>query len=325
VTIKDGQPACERLADAWTQVALLADAGSDAGLGHLSRSSALALALERHGVTTRTLGLGARAPIVRYGVVWEPASSLEAAVGAGATASAMVIDSYLPSVVPMAAGRTHAPRVVFHDGGPLPQSAELVISAGSAPGDGRHVLAGIRYACLAPRYATATPRRAKRGSPVVLVTTGGGATGALGASLAGVLVTRDIAANVRVVVDADATDRLVPPATAIPPQDSLIDELREADLAVCGGGQTSLEAAALGIPTVALVLADNQRGQASQLAAAGASRVIDPPDPFAAATAVAELLDAAARRIEMARAARRAVDGRGAARVAEAILRLVRR
>ena len=58
--------------------------------------------------------------------------------------------------------------------------------------------------------------------------------------------------------------------------ESLAEVLLKADIAVVGAGQTMLEAAAAGTPTVSIVLVDNQRRQAEGLAALEAVVLADP-------------------------------------------------
>jgi len=100
-----------------------------------------------------------------------------------------------------------------------------------------------------------------------------------------------------------------------------------ADIAVGGGGSSSWERCVLGLPTLLLVLADNQAEAAVALAEAGAVIALDAAAEFetgfdaAAARLIAE--DALRRRLSMAAAG--VCDGLGADRVADAFLGLVRR
>jgi spore coat polysaccharide biosynthesis predicted glycosyltransferase SpsG len=95
--------------------------------------------------------------------------------------------------------------------------------------------------------------------------------------------------------------------------DSMAGVLAAADLAVTAGGQTMLEAAALGIPTIAVPVAANQESQTKALADAGAVRLATVGDALNEVGNLAE--DALARRT-LSEAARAAVDGKGARRVA---------
>jgi spore coat polysaccharide biosynthesis predicted glycosyltransferase SpsG len=89
-------------------------------------------------------------------------------------------------------------------------------------------------------------------------------------------------------------------------------------MVVCLAGQTALEAACLGVPAVVVAAVDNQRPNARHLAATGAAVAVD-LDDGALAEAIAGLAGDRERRVRMARAARAAIDGFGALRVAAAI------
>ena len=99
-----------------------------------------------------------------------------------------------------------------------------------------------------------------------------------------------------------------------------------ADLAVSGGGQTLYELAATGVPTVALCLADNQEPNIAALA--GVSLLSAGRLPEAAADGFHRIEEGCrqlaadrALRQRLSDAGRSLIDGQGAARVAEVILR----
>jgi spore coat polysaccharide biosynthesis predicted glycosyltransferase SpsG len=108
---------------------------------------------------------------------------------------------------------------------------------------------------------------------------------------------------------------------------SLVEAMRAADLAVSAAGTTLYALARLGVPTVALGIAGNQRGGLAALEESGVVRVAghagDPQLPDAAAAAVRDLVaDAPARRALAARAGS-LLDGQGARRVAAAVAALL--
>ncbi len=97
----------------------------------------------------------------------------------------------------------------------------------------------------------------------------------------------------------------------------------EADLAVGAGGSTTWERCVLALPTLALILADNQVAAARALAEAGVAPCLDVAAPdFEAAFAreVSDLLDNAERRAALSAASAGVCDGLGAERVAAAFL-----
>lgn len=103
---------------------------------------------------------------------------------------------------------------------------------------------------------------------------------------------------------------------------------QNADIAISGGGQSLLERMALGIPTIGISVADNQRSVLSGAAAADAIvdlGTVSSHDADSIAAVIAELAHAPERRRALSRAAQELVDGRGAARVADHLLSLSRR
>ena len=69
---------------------LIADAGPAAGLGHLSRTGAVAVALRSRGVEVRCLAWGADDPVERDGLRWEVLARAESPAARGV----VVLDSY---------------------------------------------------------------------------------------------------------------------------------------------------------------------------------------------------------------------------------------
>lgn len=99
-----------------------------------------------------------------------------------------------------------------------------------------------------------------------------------------------------------------------------------ADLAVGAGGSSSWERCCLGLPTLTVILADNQRANAHALKAAGASLALEASAgdfEIQLRAAVHRLIDDEALRLAMTEASARLCDGRGAARVADRLLSLI--
>lgn len=112
--------------------------------------------------------------------------------------------------------------------------------------------------------------------------------------------------NVRLHVDSDEMARL----------------MTEADLAIGAAGTTSWERCCLGLPTLTLVLAENQRFIARQLERAQAHRVAPNGGGEVFRTALTALIaDAGARRAMSERAAA-VTDGRGSDRICDVMLAL---
>jgi spore coat polysaccharide biosynthesis predicted glycosyltransferase SpsG len=289
-------------------VTLVADAAPDVGLGHITRTGALAVALRARGTAVACHGYGATKPFERDGVEWQPlASPAELPEPAGV----LVLDSYRLDAGELPDG---GPLVVMHDQAGAPDRAALVVSVASAdPGD--RWLTGPRHACLRRSFWGLPIATIGAGVERVLVTTGGGDPGANAYAIA--------AAAARGAPDAQVSLVVGPQSAVEPPPgvrelrvSNLRDALRAADVVVTGAGQTMLEAAAVGAPCVAVVLSDNQRRQGERLAADDAVRLVPSPDASAVEAAVAGLVASRDERVALARAAQAAVDGYGAFRVA---------
>lgn len=111
------------------------------------------------------------------------------------------------------------------------------------------------------------------------------------------------------------------PTTVLVDVRNMAERMLQADLAIGGAGGTAWERCCLGLPSIVVVLADNQRPGAEALARAGAAWVID--EVAAVPRELPGLLATAVAPAVLAQAARRAAgitDGRGAERVSERLL-----
>lgn len=99
-----------------------------------------------------------------------------------------------------------------------------------------------------------------------------------------------------------------------------------ADLALCGGGQTTYELAACGTPSIGIRIADNQTWNLRNLACAGMLIwVADGKDTYLESKVIEALFRLAndvSLRLVMSKIGRTLVDGQGTSRVASAILEL---
>lgn len=102
--------------------------------------------------------------------------------------------------------------------------------------------------------------------------------------------------------------------------------MQAADLAVTAGGTTVYELCACGTPSVCYVLADNQLQNVQALTGAGlmlfGGDVREAGGVVGMLRQIDRLLADAFLRAEMSRRMQQLVDGKGAARIAEAILGL---
>ena len=103
--------------------------------------------------------------------------------------------------------------------------------------------------------------------------------------------------------------------------ENIAELMGEADLAVGAAGSSSFERCCLGLPSLIVVAADNQRDIAAALIESGAAETVSLDDlRGTVASALRRLCADRQARIAMAEAAAKLCDGRGAARVADALL-----
>jgi len=194
-------------------------------------------------------------------------------------------------------------------------------------------LLGTRFALLRPEFTTRErqPDETRVNATRLLITMGGGDPDNVTATvLAAVLAMLSRPSHVRVVVGPSNPHALELRRLATKALDVQVVEdpadmpgvFDWADLAITAAGSTCWELAYLGVPMITVVTADNQRGIATGLAELGASINLGwhaEVKRDAVADSVHALQRDAPRRMRMAAAGRRLVDGGGAARVVAAL------
>jgi UDP-2,4-diacetamido-2,4,6-trideoxy-beta-L-altropyranose hydrolase len=322
------------------------DASPSIGVGHVMRCQALALALRAHSVDVAFLMRGSytvdgfetfRAPdgddTSRSSLDLE--RTLE--IATRGDFETVVVDHYGASATDFEALKEAGLRV-----GVIDDLADRDLSAADwilNQNIGAHavryraradalVLCGLRYALLRPEFAEA---RTQLASPLaadeahLLITLGGGATADLCSSLLATLdhvepslsircVTTD--ANAQLRRAADQSRHTVEVLSAV---DNMVGQMMWADVSINGGGTTCWELLCLGVPMVVLVLSYDQRLNAPALERAQVAVSADSID--GAQDALAMLLSHPVRMLRMSTRGMQLVDGRGAHRVAEALLR----
>ncbi len=321
------------------RILFVADAGPRVGGGHVMRSLTLARALRARGADCAF-----RAHPDGDAVLATFAPEMARADGADGF-DAVVFDHYALDAMDHLAIADGRPTLVIDDLADRPLSADIVLDAGMArvPADYRGHVPEHCELLLGPSFAPvrdgfpalrdeALARRAE-GGPVrrILVSLGltdvGGITARAVERLVG-----SAALDVVVGSGAPSLPALRELAAADPLTTLHVDTdqmprlTAEADIAVGAGGSSSWERCTLGLPTLLLVLADNQTPAAVALAEAGAVVALDIAefeDRFDAAAARIIAEDALRRRLSAAAA--RICDGHGAGRVADRFLDLLRR
>jgi UDP-2,4-diacetamido-2,4,6-trideoxy-beta-L-altropyranose hydrolase len=258
---------------------------------------------------------------------------------------AVVFDSYALAADDHRALANGRPSLVIDDLADRPLAADIVLDSGPArraqdyagrvPPEAR-LLLGPGFAPVRPAFAAlrdeALARRAAKG-PVrrILVSLGltdvGGITGKVAALLA------PLAGEARLDLVLGGGAPSLPALWALAAQNPRVELhvdtqhmpqlILEADLAIGAGGSTTWERCVLALPTLTLVLADNQIAAARALEAAGVTPCLDVHAPDFEAALVREtqaLLADPDRRAALSTASATVCDGLGADRVAEAFL-----
>jgi UDP-2,4-diacetamido-2,4,6-trideoxy-beta-L-altropyranose hydrolase len=338
-----------------TTLAIRVDAVPETGLGHLTRCLALAHAARAEGCRVHGIGRITEATTrvrAELGVdVWHelPAShpdgaDLPACLTALDTIAPdwIVLDGYAFDTGYQRALRACAKLLVLDDSPRLKcYSADLLLDQNLGaedrdyPLENGRALRGGAYLLLRPAFL-ATER--KRASPAedhepparLLLTLGGQverlALEAVLAGLAQVATPLDI--TLLTGADPDVMNWVLPHLAPshhwhpLPWHDDMPGLMRHSDLAIAAAGSTAWELAYMGVPSLLLVLADNQAGVAAALDAAGAAVNLGQCDPGFAPRLAGELqglLADAPRRERLTEHARALIDGRGAQRVLEAM------
>lgn len=316
---------------------LCADCGSGVGLGHLERMLALADALQgdvdvivlvpegdqplHQRVTDRGHAL-----IAASG---DTVNRVGAVIDADRTFAAVVLDGYVFDVALQHRLRMRASLTVVDDL-QLPADCDLAVNPSPGgenlrPSGAGSFLGGAGYA-LVPKAVVDARELALRGGReprTVLVATGATDPAGIGSRLTDDLLDRDESVEVIRVIGPDTSSAVRDPRQRerrlmAPPH--LADVLAVSTVYAGAAGTTAVQAACVGTPAVITVAAPNQEAQAAALARAGCAVVAD---PGLMAIACLALLDNSGARATMATRGRALVDGRGAARVAEAIRQLV--
>jgi len=334
-------------------VVVRADADAEIGIGHLMRASALAEELHARGssvdVLSRPLNdrLGQRLSARGLGVheLTEPAggeADLRRTTGLAhrVGASWIVIDGYRFDARYQAALTDAGFRVLWIDdeAHAAGYTAEVIVNQNlharpemypRRPPDGR-LLLGPQYALLRPEFRR-RPDPPDRALPPrrLLVSLGGGDVGALIREiLEGIAGLGRDRFEVTVVAGPHASSsalqaaagRLLSSARVLPFVDDMAAVMAECDLAVSAAGSTVWELLALGIPSMLVVLADNQAAIAAELDRRGAAVSLGAREELTTSSVTQALRSLAQDplRLELVRrAGSTMVDGRGAARVAD--------
>jgi UDP-2,4-diacetamido-2,4,6-trideoxy-beta-L-altropyranose hydrolase len=326
------------------------DASPTIGAGHVTRCLALAEILSETGwriaftvrpETVQTVpALAASGFKVR--VLGDSNHELEALCAeTSGNADLLVVDHYQWDVAVEQACRSFARKIlVLDDATGRDHDCDVLIDAAAAgpeayaghvPAHAR-VLAGPAYALMRRSFVLHRPAALARrdGRPVKEILVSCGATDPTNVTSLVLDALDDVAHDVTVTVVLssrapkvdDVRRRLRGKARLLLDADNMADLMSYADLAIGAPGASAYERAVLGLPSILVTLADNQRGIARLMEEAGAAAdggVID--DGFAPRLGriVERLLADGWARTRMAQAASALIDGRGAMMILKAV------
>lgn len=330
-------------------VVLRADAGPEVGLGHLQRSLGLAVALGENGcssivrapeagdICARVESLGLRYEAA--GANWS--ASEEAAALDRLRAAAVVIDSY-PALEEDLSGlrRADRPLVVVDDLARFALSCDVVVNGALGASDlpyyrlapAAKTLLGIEYLLLHPDLWDVTPHAPSESVETVLVTCGGsaGSIGPLQRLLSMIDTAFEdfqliVAAPEGVAARLGASRSSSGEVTVVSPRTTVREAAESADLAVASAGGTTRELLRLGVPTLAVLTADNQRRGAVELSRLEAIKLFESIDDAEAGLtrAIDELVDSYEERRRLAERGPQLIDGQGCRRAAATISNLL--
>ena len=318
------------MSDRTVSVVFVTEAGPGVGLGHLRRCEALGAALCRWGATARFLVDGqadSAGPDLTL-LAWTRDPALACRVLAETRPDAVAVDSYHASPELFERLRSVAGCVVaIDDLADRALPAHLVVNgafhAAQLPYRGAPdtmFLLGPEYALLDPAFAVEPPRHPSDAVRRVLVTLGGDASGVRLEAVVAAVRRAGPQAAIDVAVGPYSTGS-VTMGDGVRVHRGLVSLralMLAADLAVTGGGMTLYEGLASGTPVVGVCLADNQRANIEGLSRAGVILTGEPP----LEAAIRRLAGDPALRQAMGVRGRALVDGRGAERVADAMVRV---
>lgn len=335
---------------------LRADASAEIGMGHVMRCLALAQAWQAAGgeavmafaelpeALTQRLG---REGLKPSRVHADPGSEDDARQTMEAViehrADWLVLDGYRFDLAYQHSLRTGPKKLLVVDDGASPReiSADLIVNQNLfAEGSFYRLrdpqcelLLGPRYVLLRREFQEARCRRPSSPEEVIrlLVTVGGGQPPAtLEALVEAALQSRIPDLELTLVVGpagygTPALDELArrPRVRLVHQPADMAELMLTAQMAVSSAGSTSWELACLGVPTLVLIVADNQSPVAAALDRAGIAVSLGTAEDLDTARLGAELESLAAdqeRRTAMAELGRRTIDGQGAHRVVRTML-----
>lgn len=335
------------------------DGSAQAGMGRLSRSLALANALQRRRYQMTFLSQidssawPERIRRFRHNVFKtahpigseEDREQVQSEIAKRA-ALVLIADSAAIDEEYLATMAHHAPVVISLEDEPrIRFPSDLVLNPTFGfPAEtfqlypGSQFVGGQKYAMIRSEFRRARGVRATEpGQPFrVLIALGGGNVAHETLFYAKALLKSKLAAQIECVLGSSPRGTPIDALAASHPDRIQIAydvrdlgvRMTKAHLLVTGGGTTSLEAACVGIPTIIVVRRPEQRRHAEYLEEAGTAQILGPQDKIKGEQilqAVDAVLADSFERKAMSRSGRLLIDGRGGDRIVTATEILLRR
>jgi UDP-2,4-diacetamido-2,4,6-trideoxy-beta-L-altropyranose hydrolase len=318
-------------------VALFCDGSEAIGFGHVNRCLVLARELERRGagVVFVMRRSSERVLAIVRDEGFEIADSASPPPYAPEPEWA-VVDSYAMGAAELAALHRPARRIALIDdiGGRDLTDVDVLINPNLGSYDyiaaaGVRFLRGPKFCLLREEFRrgrrTEHPPRPRR----LLLTFGASDPDDVSSRVLEIVRQVDELEEIRVLLGSGyrcmeeiaAASARDPRVVILQDPDDVAGVMLASDLAITAGGSTCYELAALGVPFVTLVCADNQRRSVEGLELEGVARSAGEAaqlDPDRLRGVIRELLPRAAR-VQQAERGLRLIDGRGVERVAEAL------
>lgn len=198
------------------------------------------------------------------------------------------------------------------------------------------LLCGAQYSLLRPEFAVARPaslkRRKQSGEPSrLLISMGGVDKDNITCRVLKSLKNTELAANFNITVvmggqapwlDAvreQATEMQWPTIVRVN-VNNMAELMFESDIAIGAAGSTAWERCCLGLPCLMMILADNQRLIADELAKAGAASILILPEENSAEPLLDPTMLTSENLIQMSQRAAAVTDGRGVKHVVEHLM-----
>ena len=338
------------------RVLVFPDSGPRIGGGHVMRCLTLAQALMRRGATcafaatpaTEGILKAFASPDIEAFPVVDDIDQAPAAAAAWAKAwraDWVVLDHYFVPPAQEAALREGRMLAVLDDLADRPRGADLLINpafgwsvdryAGLLP-QGAPILVGPGYALVRPEFAVrreAAVTRRREGGHLRHLLVSLGLTDVEGITARVVKAARPVVPDLLLEVVLSGAAPSLPALCGAAKSDAhlrlhvdshaMAELTAVADLAIGAGGSSVWERATLGLPTLTLILADNQRPMAQTMAAAGLTLAVDAAEPdfeTRLTHGLETLIRDAALRRSISESSAALCDGLGAERVAQAML-----